>query len=124
MKLPIDEYKKKHPENVKKATVIAFVVSRGSIVSVGFNRRRFSADGKFTYHAEENSLKKAGRRAKGAELYVIRIKKDGSRGLARPCNGCQDIINKSGISKVWFSLDASDRWGKLIWMGDQWVWYE
>ena len=122
MRLPIEQHRKRHPGDVRAATVIAFVVSRGKIVADGYNRRMdVPVDGKFSYHAEEVALKKAGRRASGATLYVVRVKKDNSRGLAKPCVRCMEAINRTGIVRVYFTLDASNAWGKLIWKGSQWL---
>lgn len=121
MKLPIIEHRDKHPEDIKTATVIAFVVKRGKVVSVGYNRRVFPSGERFSQHAEEAAIKKAGSRAYCSALYVLRFKKDESRGLARPCPGCFDILKRAGIVRVFFSLDDSDDWGKLIWKNGQWV---
>jgi pyrimidine deaminase RibD-like protein len=122
MKLPIKEHKSKHPaSDVKTASLMAFVVRRGKVVTVGYNRRVFPNGEAFSQHAEEAALKKAGSRAKGATLYVLRFKKDGSRGMARPCGRCHDTLNRAGIVRVFFSLDNVDRWGKLIWQNAQWI---
>ena len=124
MKLPIELHKKQHPGDIRKATVIAFVLSRGSIVSVGYNRRReLAVDGRMSQHAEEAALKKAGRRAVGATLYVVRFKKDGSKGLSQPCTRCYDTLNRAGIVKVFFSLDDENVWGRLIWKNGEWIRY-
>ncbi|TNA24733.1 hypothetical protein EMF73_32040 [Klebsiella pneumoniae] len=94
----------KHPRDVRKATVIAFVVKGDTIISYGFNRRRFAnMKGLWTYHAEEQALKKAGPRSEGSILYVIRIKKNMDLGLAKPCDYCTKLIIDRGISKVIYS---------------------
>lgn len=40
-----------------------------------------------------------------ASLFIYRIKKDGSKGLARPCKGCQALIKSMGIKNVYYSTD-------------------
>lgn len=74
-------------------------------MAVGYNRRKFPADGEFSWHAEASGLKKAGRRAMGASLYVIRVRKDGSYGNAEPCPNCKAFIERSGIVKVDWSKE-------------------
>jgi deoxycytidylate deaminase len=97
---------KAHPRDIKKATVLAFVVSRGAIVSVGYNRKVFPEGGKWSTHAEEAALKKAGRRAVGATLHVIRIMKNGDYAYARPCHDCQMMIIRSGVAIVKYSDES------------------
>ena len=45
-------------------------------------------------------------------IYVYRVKKDGSQGLARPCDSCFKLINYIGLTKVYFSLD-DENYGEL-----------
>lgn len=56
-------------------------------------------------HAEADALIRASRslsesQLKDAEVYVVRLKKDGSEGLAKPCEGCMGLLSGFGISKV------------------------
>ena len=102
-KLNLQHHLQKHPKNVRKATVLAFVLNGSKIISTGYNRKRFSSNGKFTTHAEDSALSKAGRRAKGQTLYVIRLLKDGSIGMALPCKDCQKLIEKYEVKKVYYS---------------------
>lgn len=39
----------------------------------------------------------------GATVTVVRIKKDGSWGLARPCNGCCQFLRKLGLARMVYS---------------------
>jgi deoxycytidylate deaminase len=107
MKLPIDlkQHLKKHPKDVEKATVMALVIQRGRVIEVGYNRRRFPTDAGFTIHAEEAVLKKAGRRARHGTLLVIRYKKNGEFGLAKPCPRCDRMIAEYGVSYVQWSKE-------------------
>lgn len=94
-----------HPRSVRKATVLAIVYKRTKIISFGFNRRIIEkvVHPCYSVHAEESALRKAGRRAVGATMYIVRVRRDGTYGLARPCNYCSDIINRSGIVKVTYT---------------------
>ena len=40
---------------------------------------------------------------RGTSLYVHRLKKDGSSGLAKPCCWCQELIARMGIENVYWS---------------------
>lgn len=42
---------------------------------------------------------------KDLELYIIRIKKSGGYGLARPCNSCMHFIIDKGIQRVYYSTN-------------------
>lgn len=95
-----------HPRSVKKSTMIAIIFNRNKIISYGFNTRKFYTDGTWTYHAEEQAIKKAGLRAKGAKILVVRIKKDHTYGLARPCKRCNSLINRAGIVKMEYTINV------------------
>lgn len=92
----INLHASKHPKDVKKARIMAIITKRNTIISVGYNRRRFHWDGKFTWHAEEVALTKAGRRANGATIHVIRLMKDGSHLYVLPCKNCANRIYHMG----------------------------
>ncbi len=113
MKIPISKYYKDHEWDVKKSAHIAFVVSGNTVISVGYNRKIMPKDGVFTVHAEAAALKKAGRRARGATLHSIRIKKDGSYGLAKPCPKCQVLIDRLGM-KVKYSSELWNEQGSQL----------
>ena len=55
-------------------------------------------------HAEFRVLRKAGR---GAIVYVARVRKDGSLGLARPCERCQTLI-KQLDAEVYYVTDDGE----------------
>jgi len=116
MKLPIKQAYKNHPKNVRKATVICFIASRGTIIATGYNRTRFAADKKFTYHAEESALKKAGRRrAQCSTMYIIRVKKNGAFGLAKPCKSCMKTILSYNVGRGYHSIDSTNLIMELFW---------
>ena len=111
-----------------KARLGAVLIYKGKVMSVGWNSTKTSplqkSLNKFrhyeldcgaahhTLHAEVACLIKAkdlnidwGR----ASIFVYRIKKDGSPGMARPCKGCQALIKSMGIKNIYFSTENG--WG-------------
>lgn len=42
---------------------------------------------------------------KDLELYIVRIRRDGNYGLARPCNACMNLIINRGIRKIYYSTN-------------------
>lgn len=56
-------------------------------------------------HAESRALAKAGY---GAILYIVRLKRDGTWGMAKPCKHCQTLIQNMRVSKVVYSIDTNE----------------
>lgn len=85
----------------------AVLVKGGSVINVGFNQsstHRFARKfGKhYTRHAELNCILGIPRsKTAGATVYVIRVKKDGSYGMSKPCKLCEDVLVFVGIKKVY-----------------------
>jgi deoxycytidylate deaminase len=109
----LERHRQQHPKEIRSALVIAFILRRGKVVEVGYNRKRFKGSDVWTFHAEEAALRKAGRRAKGAWLIVIRIKKDGTYGLAEPCPRCKVMIGRAGIARVMYSSEQWNQHGEV-----------
>lgn len=38
-------------------------------------------------------------------IFVYRLKRDGSRGLAKPCIGCETMLRTKGIKQVYYSTE-------------------
>lgn len=106
-----------HDSNYK---LIASVVHKGDIISVGYNRKqthplqmRFNQNRKaISLHAEIDAIAKASKRLtleefKRASLYVARVRKMNGvwvRGLAKPCvNVCQPTIMAFNIDKIFWT---------------------
>lgn len=110
-----------------KARLGAVLIYKGKVMSVGWNSTKTSplqrqlnryrgydvdaSEAHNTLHAEVACLTKArdldidwGR----ASIFVYRIKKDESAGLARPCKGCQALIKSMGIKNIYYTTD--DGW--------------
>ena len=64
-------------------------------------------------HAESRVVRKMDR---GGVVYVARVRKDGTVGMARPCAGCRRVLRSSGIGAVYTIGD--NEWGTLISTGD------
>lgn len=55
-------------------------------------------------HAEAYSILSLGMdNCRNKSLYVVRIKRDNSIAMAKPCLECQDLIDHVGISNVYFT---------------------
>lgn len=111
----------KHP----KARVGAALVHDGHVVSVGVNGKkshplqahynsfRYDDDGGMTkhlMHAEIEAIVKARSylhhiSSRDIQIYVYRVMKDGSKGMARPCAGCMQALRDFGIKEVYYSTN-------------------
>ena len=102
----------------------AAIVYKGNIISFGQNsykthpfQKRFSKNDKAVYlHAETtviyNALKKLSlSELQKSNLYIVRIKKDGTQGLSKPCCGCSRCINTFCITNVYYTEDSKDNIG-------------
>jgi deoxycytidylate deaminase len=91
-------------KSIMKFKIGAALVKRGKILAVGHNSKkthpRFGSKKEFmTMHAEGNLLynaEKLGIDTKGCTIIVYRRNWLNSK----PCESCQKLIKKSGISKV------------------------
>ena len=103
-------WKQANQSKFTRARMGAVIVKGGRILSSGYNQTRYSrlsARNQYeSIHAEEAAILRILSKPNGLQLlagatiYVTRIKKDGSTGLAKPCESCQDLINSVGIKKV------------------------
>ena len=60
-----------------------------------------------------NSLRYQNINYKDIELYIVRIRRDGNFGLARPCVACSQYIKNLGIHKIFYSTNhgyAYEEW--------------
>ena len=113
-----------HYSDFARVKLGAVLVYKSKIMSIGWNSNKTSplqkslnklrdfevdcGDAHHSLHAEVACLTKArdldidwGR----ASLFICRIKKDGSRGLSRPCSGCQALIKSMGIKNVYYTTN-------------------
>lgn len=90
----------------------AVLAYRKRVISIGMNRSKTHPFQKLhaknidaiCLHAEIDAIKNAIKQGvtdfSGLTLYVARVKKDLTTGLAKPCKGCQRAIDKYGIKEV------------------------
>jgi deoxycytidylate deaminase len=98
----------------------AVIVRGGSVLSVGYNKRTTNSfvdhfieqsrgirDFCETTHSEMDAVLKARAKSdlRGSKIFVVRRKKDGSFGTARPCEICQKVLFSYGISRAIYSID-------------------
>jgi tRNA(Arg) A34 adenosine deaminase TadA len=57
-------------------------------------------------HAEARVLRKAGF---GATVYVARVKRDGSLGMAKPCVHCMAALKSRGVEMVYWTV-SNNKW--------------
>ena len=82
----------------------AVIVKGGRVLASGFN----IANTRKYIHAEIAAIANSPQTA-NCTLVVVRILKNGTLSMSRPCEKCWNAINKAGISKVIFS-----NWGGEI----------
>ena len=79
-------------------------MSRTHPIMKKFNNDNLWAPG---IHAEMDACLDASRdELIGAEIYIVRVRKDGSRGLAKPCNICTRMLKSMGITKAYYSTEG------------------
>jgi deoxycytidylate deaminase len=90
----------------------ALVVKRNRVISVGYNNPKTHplANTKMKQlHAEMDAIigcTKA--ELDGAEIVVVRARRDGKVGMAKPCRVCDDFIRRVGLRRVYYTVDGSD----------------
>ena len=113
-------------ECVGNQTLAACVVKRNKIISFGHNKKKthplqnkFNKHPQAIYlHAEIDAIKNALKRLSvedlvGSTLYIVRTKKDGSEGLAKPCCGCMQAIESFNIGKVIYTTNVQGNYKKI-----------
>ncbi len=95
-------YKERHRDT--RGYSLAAIGLRGDAVVRATNLLSLGKD--LYSHAECRCLRKMG---VGGVIYVARVRKDGSIGMAKPCGGCR-LMCKFKKTEVIYSIDA-DTWG-------------
>lgn len=104
-------------KSVARNTHGAVVVKGGRVLSTGWNKNRnhpaivspehIKTD--CSYHAEEVAIKEAGEEnVRGAIIYVARVNKNGHDRDSKPCSKCASLIEKVGIKRVVFTMEAGE----------------
>jgi tRNA(Arg) A34 adenosine deaminase TadA len=108
---------------VGNQTLAACIVKNNKIISFGHNKNKtHPLQSKFSkhpqaifLHAEIDAIKNAVKRIGvedliGSTLYIVRTKKDGSEGLAKPCKGCMQAIESFNLAKVVYTSNIEDQY--------------
>jgi deoxycytidylate deaminase len=97
--------------------MVAGLTKKGDLIGVGRNsmkshpfQARFGRNENSIYlHAETAALLDAinnGEDPNGATMHVIRRLRDGTFGLARPCQGCMRALAAYGVDRVVYSNEV------------------
>lgn len=96
----------------KQFPVGAVIFKGNKIISKGFNSIRHCSKIKPQFkewynslHAEQQAIISTHKNIKGCDILVVRIKKDGSFGLAKPCDMCESFIMYKKIRNVYYTTD-------------------
>jgi tRNA(Arg) A34 adenosine deaminase TadA len=114
-------------ECVGNQRLAACIVRGTRVISFGHNKRkthplqtRFAKNQHCVYlHAEIDAIKNALKELKVEDLkqctlIVVRTKKDGSTGLAKPCKGCRQSIETFELKQVVYSTDKEGCFEELF----------
>jgi deoxycytidylate deaminase len=76
------------------------------IIQAKLDKENYGCECPGKLHAESSVLIpfiKRGIDISGSELFIYRERKDGSLGMARPCQSCMKLIKQCGIKKIYYS---------------------
>lgn len=115
LQLAFDEARA-HPFDPSMEYQLCAVIAKGGkVLSTGYNHRgwhglseRYKSTAHLsTIHAEVDAIllgrKKI--RFEGAKIFIVRIRTDGSVGLAKPCKMCQQVLLSYGIKKAYYTTE-------------------
>lgn len=117
----------------KRARLGCVITYKNKILSVGWNlqnkehplQKQYNkyrnydpeaSTSKNTIHAECHALirtKNLDVDWSKANIFVYRIKKDGSKGLAKPCPACEAMIKAKGIKNIFYSTENGYGYEKI-----------
>ena len=61
-----------------------------------------------------NALRYQNINYKEIELYIVRVRRDGNLGMARPCVACSQYIKSLGIRKIFYSTNFGYAYEEII----------
>lgn len=91
----------------------AVIVNRHTIEAAKFNclksHPKLCKHFEYPYlHAEAHAILSLGLfSCLNKTMYVVRVKRDGSYAMAKPCKSCQKLIQEVGIKDVYYSTSNS-----------------
>lgn len=103
--------------STEKYLVGAAIYFGARLISIGWNSKKTSPNCESIFnwhHAETAALVGLSRKdLSRATIYVVRLKKSGVLGMAKPCLGCQRALRASGIRRVYYT-DSEGKVRKLL----------
>jgi len=95
---------------VHSQKLTAMALNGKHIVCYETNRRGNGLVSRFSIHAEEFLIKKlrktnAKNRYNALTVIVMRFRKDGSLGIAKPCVDCHRLLDNYGVKNVYYSIN-------------------
>ena|ERR1700722_15824581 len=92
----------------RKAFIGAVAMRRDGVLVHARNSAVYSPNAKNPpAHSESRICKKSGA---GSEIYVARVKRDGSLAMAKPCPRCMAIMRSHRVEMVYYSISPTE-WG-------------
>lgn len=90
----------------------ALVVKKNKVLGIGYNNPKTHPLAKTKMrqlHAEMDACIRCSKQElKGAELIVVRARRDKKVGMAKPCQACDIFIRFMGIKRVYYTVDHPD----------------
>lgn len=90
-----------HPKRMGAA-----IYKQQKLISIGWNTLKTHTKSRTwnnTQHAEFAALLGVPKHhVVGAEMYVVRILKNGNRAHSKPCGECEELLWAAGIKRVWY----------------------
>ena len=96
---------------VETQKVVALATIGKNLFSFDVNRRGEGIISDFSTHAEErlvNKLRKINAQYRFRDkltFFVIRFRRIGGLGLAKPCDGCKNLLRYNGIKEIFYSTN-------------------
>lgn len=88
----------------------ALVVKKNRVLSVGYNNPKTHPLAKTKMrqlHAEVAACIRCSKdELRGAEIIVVRARRDHKVGMAQPCEACDTFIRNVGIRRVYYTTDS------------------
>lgn len=96
----LEQAKEKALESNCRVPMVAFLLRNGKPIAYGVNKKGFRGA---SIHAEIDCLRKVRfqkRRGKNTTMVIIRHRKDGFTGNAKPCANCVEVLRNMGVKNV------------------------
>lgn len=105
-------------DNSNEYKLCSLIVKGGKVLSIGYNSRDWNSmteaykvhDWCSSTHAEMAAIlaKRKKVRFEGSKIYVVRLRADGSLGMAKPCQMCENVLRNYGIKRAIYSIETNE----------------